>query len=82
MKQNDNLNGERKMSLPKYNQVADETIKSLINLSDLVKSGMNLKVVKIQAEIKGFSLIAKARSFKQVLKAIQNELNQNGLIIV
>jgi len=43
---------------------------------------MNLKSIKMQAEIKGFSLIAKARSFKQVIKAIQNELTQNGLIIV
>lgn len=70
------------MNLPKFTEVTNPTIKSLIHLNDMIRLGSTLKMVKEQASVSGFTSIAKARGFKAAKAAIMTELSNNGLIII
>lgn len=70
------------MNLPKFTEVSNPTIKSLIHLNDMIRLGSTLKMVKDQAVVSGFDSIAKARGFKAAKAAIMAELSDNGLIVI
>ena len=70
------------MNTPKFSQVSNPAIKSLININDMIKSGASLKAVKAQATMKGFTDIAKTRTFKAAIAAVKAELEDNGLISI
>jgi hypothetical protein len=70
------------MNLPKFTEVSNPTIKTLIHLSDMIRFGSTLKMVKEQAVVSGFDSTAKSRGFKAAKEAIMTELTNNGLIVI
>ena len=68
--------------LPKSNQISNPTIKSLLNLSEMMSAGFNLRDLKSQADLKGFDVISKAKTFKDFKLKITSELKSSGLIII
>ena len=69
-------------NLPKFTEVQDPKIKSIIHILDMIRLGSTLDNVKSQASLKGFDSIAKARTFKSAKAAAMNELKNNGLVII
>lgn len=68
--------------LPKFTEVQDPTIKSIISILDMIRLGSTLGSVKSLASLKGFDSIAKARTFKSAKSAAMIELKNNGLVII
>lgn len=69
-------------NLPRFTEVKDPTIKSIIHILDMIRLGSTLGDVKAQSILKGFDLIAKSRSFKAAKAAAMIELKNNGLVII
>ena len=69
-------------NLPAFTEATDPTIKSLININDMIKARFALATIKSTASLKGFESIAKARSFKAAKLAVANELKAAGLIVI
>ena len=70
------------INLPKFTEVNDPTIKTLIHINDMIRNRCTLKSIQAQAEIKGFTSIAGSRTFKSAKKAVMLELSNNGLIVI
>lgn len=68
--------------LPKFTEVNDPVIKSLIYINDMLRFRDSLKNIKAQAEISGFESIASAKTFKSAKNAVMAELTNNGLIVI
>jgi len=69
-------------NLPKFKTITNPIIKELIGINDMIRHGFTLGDVKAQANLKGFDLIAKARTFKAARTAVMSELKNNGLVII
>lgn len=70
------------MNLPKFTQITNTTHKSLVHINDMFKFKSSLSNIKQQAEVSGFSLIVKARTFKAAYAALVIEVKNNGLIVI
>ena len=68
-------------NLPKSIEVSDKKIASLLFIGEMF-SAYRLADIKKQAELKGFDLIAQAKSLKDARKAFNEEIKNSGLVVI